>query len=172
MYQLLKYHIHTFYKHWSFIWKCVFHVCIFKHLLLTYVFRNQPLVLFAPLILIISFVTYKEFNQVLFFQCITTWRYITPWSLFESMCSRMDQVKFVEDSLSNIWSYMVCLSQNLLCPFLNTLTHLFRNTICSSQCQAIREYLLKLNNTTFLYLVNLLRKFTSLKGLMLMVLNK
>ena len=31
--------------------------------------------------------------------------------LFETKYSRMDQVKFVEDSLSKIWSDMVCLSR-------------------------------------------------------------
>ena len=51
--------------------------------------------------------------------------------------SRMDQVEFVEDSVLNIWTYMVCLSrpyhfkffegwlpQILLCLSLNTLTHM------------------------------------------------
>ena len=54
-----------------------------------------------------------------------------------SRYSRMDQVKYMEDSLWKIWSDMVCLSrpyhfkffkacllQVLLCPFLSTLTQL------------------------------------------------
>ena len=56
--------------------------------------------------------------------------------------SRVDQVKFVEDSLSKIRSDMVCLSrpyhlkifkgslpQILLSPFLNTLTQVFQSFI-------------------------------------------
>ena len=35
----------------------------------------------------------------------------------------MDQVQFVEDSLSKIWSDMVCLSR-MPWPFLNSLTHM------------------------------------------------
>ena len=57
---------------------------------------------------------------------------------YGSRYSRMDQVKFVEDSLQKIWDDMVCLSrpyhlrffkgcfpQILLDPFVNTLTHIF-----------------------------------------------
>ena len=57
--------------------------------------------------------------------------------LFGSRYSRMHQVKFVEDRLLKIWSYMVCLSSSyhlklfkgclpkiLLGPFLNILTDL------------------------------------------------
>ena len=62
-------------------------------------------------------------------------------STYESRYSRMDQVKFEEDSLEKIWSNMVCLRsdhitliffkgchpQTLLVPLLNTLTYiLFR----------------------------------------------
>ena len=56
---------------------------------------------------------------------------------FGSRYSRMDQVKFVEDSLKKIWSDFVCLGRPyhfkfykgcilliLLGPFVNTLTHL------------------------------------------------
>ena len=39
---------------------------------------------------------------------------------FWTKYSRMGQVKFVEKSLSNIWSDMVCL---MVCPLLNILTH-------------------------------------------------
>ena len=53
--------------------------------------------------------------------------------IYKSKYSRMDQVKFVEDSLSKIWRDMVCLSfkfckvylpQILLGSFLNTLPHM------------------------------------------------
>ena len=63
---------------------------------------------------------------------------------FGSRYSRMDRVKFVEDSLYKIWSVMACLSrpyhfkffkgylpQVLLGPFLNSLTHLYIKFICS-----------------------------------------
>ena len=49
-----------------------------------------------------------------------------PLSIYETKYSRIDLVKFVEDSLQIIWSSMVCISslpQILLGPFLNTLSH-------------------------------------------------
>ena len=58
--------------------------------------------------------------------------------IYGSRYSRTDEVKFVEDSLSNIWRNMVCLSrpysfkfykgyllQILLGPFMNTLSHMW-----------------------------------------------
>ena len=57
------------------------------------------------------------------------------FELYGAKYSRMNQVKFVEDSLQKIWSDMVCrpyhfkifegcLPQILLGPFLNTLSHI------------------------------------------------
>ena len=54
-------------------------------------------------------------------------RYISYQSTFGSRYSRMDQVIFVEDSLSRPYHFKFfkgCLPQTLLGPFLNTLTHL------------------------------------------------
>ena len=61
---------------------------------------------------------------------------------FESKYSSLDQVKFIEDNLYEIWRDMVCLSrlysfkffkgslsQILLGPFLNTLSHLMYNSL-------------------------------------------
>ena len=54
---------------------------------------------------------------------------IRAW-LFGSRYLKMDQVKFVEDSIWKVWSddhfkfFKGCLPQILLGPFLNTLTHL------------------------------------------------
>ena len=45
------------------------------------------------------------------------------WLLFETKYSRMDQVKFVEDSLWKIWSDMVCLGRSYHFRFLEAVFH-------------------------------------------------
>ena len=78
-----------------------------------------------------------------------TKQWTTLWMLYGTKYSRMDQVKFVEDSLWKIWNDMVCwdrpylfqffkscLPQTSFGPFLNTLSHI-KYLLCS------KNYLIK-----------------------------
>ena len=72
--------------------------------------------------------------------------------LYKTKYSRMDQVKFLEDSLQKIWSDMVCrgrpyhcsffkgfLPQILLGPFLNTLSKILRVHLCYAKKTCRKE---------------------------------
>ena len=69
-------------------------------------------------------------NQNCFYTLTGTWK--CPMRLFSSASrtkySRMDQVKFVEDSLwkfEMVWSALGCLPQILFSRFLNAVTHMY-----------------------------------------------
>ena len=59
------------------------------------------------------------------------WRFLRPWSreTYETKCSRMDQVKFVEDK-KLLKFFNGCLPQILLGPFLDTLSHMYFCRLC------------------------------------------
>ena len=81
---------------------------------------------------------------------------VYPPTIYGAKYSRMDQVKFVEDSLYKVWRvwsalgrlYPVkifegCLPQILLGPFLNTLSHTKCNLIGSSELNKIPYFRIK-----------------------------
>ena len=85
---------------------------------------------------LVCFYNYCQYYQTSGFLLRENKKTLVAWNALSKslLCltsgySKMDQIKFVEDSLQKIWSAVDCtdqdcLSQTLLGPFLNTLTHI------------------------------------------------